>query len=284
MRMSSEHEQEIMAWRSGRVQRLQAPDGWLSLVGKTFLEREGEYRVGTQAHDEVQLPEGSVPDLGRLIRRGHSVHFRPSAGTGVSVGVLRAGQGSLEAISGEIELASDQRGPADRLIVGTLTLEIMRRGDSIAARVRDTQSEARRTFAGIDYFSIRADWRVTARLVPYQPERRIELLYETGSTEAYDSPGAAVFQRDGVEYRLDPVFEQDRSRLYILFGDLTNRDSSYGAGRFLYTALPRDGHVLLDFNQAFSPPCAFTPFATCPIVPGQNRLSLRVEAGEKRPR
>jgi uncharacterized protein (DUF1684 family) len=279
--MSSEHEQEILAWRSGRAQRLQAPDGWLSLVGKTFLEREGEYRVGSQPDADVLLPEGSVAEFGALIRRGERVYFQASPK--VSVGILRAGQTAPEAVGGELELTSDQRGPADRLVLDTLTLEIMRRGDSFAARVRDTQSQARRHFSGIDYFSIRPEWRVSARLLPYTPERRIELLYETGSTEAYDSPGAAVFTRDGVEYRLDPVFEQDRSRLYILFGDLSNRDSSYGAGRFLYAPLPHDGQVVLDFNQAFSPPCAFTPFATCPIVPAQNRLSLRVEAGEKRP-
>jgi uncharacterized protein (DUF1684 family) len=92
-----------------------------------------------------------------------------------------------------------------------------------------------------------------------------------------------VFERDGVEHRLDPVLESDGQRLFVLFADPSNRDQSYGAGRFLYASLPENDHVILDFNRAFSPPCAFTPYAVCPLPPPQNRLSLRVEAGEKRP-
>jgi uncharacterized protein (DUF1684 family) len=95
--------------------------------------------------------------------------------------------------------------------------------------------------------------------------------------------GAAVFERSGVTCRLVPVFENDRKRLFVLFADRTNRDDTYGAGRFLYAPSPEAGRILLDFNKAFNPPCAFTPYAVCPLPPPENRLVLRVEAGEKRP-
>jgi uncharacterized protein (DUF1684 family) len=96
------------------------------------------------------------------------------------------------------------------------------------------------------------------------------------------APGTAVFTVEGQEYRLTPVLEEGSSILFFVFGDQTNRTETYGAGRFLYAALPEDGFAVLDFNRAYNPPCAFSPFATCPLPPKQNRLALKVEAGEKR--
>jgi uncharacterized protein (DUF1684 family) len=110
------------------------------------------------------------------------------------------------------------------------------------------------------------------------------MAYETGTLEPYWSPGAATFELDGVSYRLDPVRDGDRSRLYVVFSDLTNRNETYPSGRFLYAPLPEGDLVTLDFNQAFNPPCAFTPYALCPLTPPQNRLAVRIEAGEKRPK
>jgi uncharacterized protein (DUF1684 family) len=277
---SSDHEQEILAWRQARVARLTAIDGWLSLIGRFELP-EGAARVGSAEGCAVQLPIPTPAEIGQLVRDGQRVTFVPSAG--VEVGVQRARAQRTEPIQATIELSSDAQGEPDRLVVGSLLLEIMQRGQSFAVRVRDTQSQARLGFAGIDYYPVRAEWRVSARLVPYHPVKRIDLIYETGDPEPYRSPGAAVFQWQGVEYRLDPVFDGNRPRLYVVFGDATNRDTTYGAGRFLYAPLPQAGQLVLDFNQAFSPPCAFTPYAVCPLPPAQNRLALRVEAGEKRP-
>ncbi len=104
-----------------------------------------------------------------------------------------------------------------------------------------------------------------------------------GTVEEMNSPGTLVFQVNGQEYRLDPVLESDSGPFFVIFCDQTNRDESYGAGRFLYVDPPtKDGRVVLDFNRAYNPPCAFSPYATCPLPPAQNRLKLRVEAGEKR--
>jgi uncharacterized protein len=282
MPSSAEHEQEILSWRATRLARLTAPESWLSIVAKLPLP-PGEYRVGSDPTCEVVLPAGKAPAaLGRLVHSAGQVSFVPEPG--VQVGLRRALARTTEAISGSVALTSDHTGEADRVVLDTLVLEIVQRGESFAVRVRDIDNPARREFAGLDYYAIRSEWRVQADLVPYQPEKTIELLYETGETKAYRSPGAAVFEWQGTTYRVDPVLESEPARLFVLFGDQTNRDQTYGAGRFLYAPLPRDGKVLLDFNQAFSPPCAFTQHATCPLPPPQNRLALRVEAGEKRPR
>jgi uncharacterized protein len=279
---SPDLEREVLAWREARIARLTTRDGWLSLIGKVYLE-PGTHSVGSAAGSVVELPDGKAPaELGLLQLASGVMQFAPSAAH-ADVRVQRAGASHAEPVNGPITLKSDARGAADRLLYGDLVLEIMERGDTFAVRVRDLSSRARLEFGGIDYFPIADEWRIEARLERYEPVRGLNLLYETGAEEAHVVPGALVFAHGGVEHRLDPVLEADGKRLFVLFADPTNRDQSYGAGRFLYAPLPERDRVVLDFNQAFSPPCAFTPHALCPLPPPQNRLALRVEAGEKRP-
>ncbi|HEY2736287.1 MAG TPA: DUF1684 domain-containing protein [Polyangiales bacterium] len=278
----SVYEDEILAWRRDRLVRLTASGSWLSLIGRFDLPL-GESTVGSDPSCAIQLPARETPlQLGRFVREQRRVQFVP--GLLAEVGIRRAATRSSEPMSGAIDVKTDAEGDPDAIVFGTLSLEVMQRGDSFAVRVRDSESAALRNFAGIDHYPIDPSWRIRARLVPYTPEKRIDLLYDSGEPQSYRSPGAAVFESDGVEYRIDPVFDGPRPRLYVLFADRSNRDETYGAGRFLYAPLPEDGHVILDFNQAFNPPCAFTPFAVCPLPPAQNRLALRIEAGEKRPR
>ena len=271
----------MRAWRRGRLARLTAPDGWLSLVARVPLD-EGLTRVGSAPDAGVALPADKAPaEVGSFRRQGTGVTFTPAAGVALSL----QGRAGLEALTPGVaaRVATDGDGPADRLALGALTMEVVERPDGLFVRVRDPENPGRRDFAGIDHFPIDPKWRVVARLERYEPHRPIDLGYETGSVERYFSPGAAAFEVDGVSCRVDPVFDGDRGRLYLVFWDPTARDSTYGAGRFLYAPLPEGDRVLLDFNQAFSPPCAFTPYAACPLAPAQNRLPVRVEAGEKSP-
>jgi uncharacterized protein (DUF1684 family) len=153
----------------------------------------------------------------------------------------------------------------------------------MAIRVRDSNSAARLNFPGISAFAVDPSWRIVAGFEAFSEEREVILDDSEGQPQRYLAPGMAVFEKVGVTSRLLPVFETDRKRLFLLFGDRTNRDETYGAGRFLYAPPPEGGRILLDFNKAFNPPCAFTPYAVCPLPPADNRLALRVEAGEKRP-
>jgi uncharacterized protein (DUF1684 family) len=145
--------------------------------------------------------------------------------------------------------------------------------------VKDPNSKHRRQFEGLRWFPVIEAYRITARFVAYEQPREIEIANVLGDVDKMPSPGYALFNLGGREYRLDPVLEGD-DKLFFIFADLTNNKTTYGAGRFLYTGLPRDGTVTLDFNQAVNPPCAFTKFATCPLPPRQNRLNIAIEAGE----
>jgi uncharacterized protein (DUF1684 family) len=160
---------------------------------------------------------------------------------------------------------------------------VIKRGDRFGLRVKDSQARTRLEFQGLDYFPIDARWRVNARLEPYNPPKRIPITDVTGMTSESISPGALVFTIDGKEYRLDPVLEEGSDELFIIFKDETSKHDTYPAGRYLYAKKPGpDGKTVVDFNRAYNPPCTFTPFATCPLPPLQNRLPLRIEAGEKR--
>ncbi|HKP62339.1 MAG TPA: DUF1684 domain-containing protein [Polyangiales bacterium] len=278
--LDPEHERTVLAWREARIARLTARDGWLSLIGKAFLQPGVPLSVGSAADSGVQLPGDKAPAaLGSVELREGRVHFTPAAGA--SMLLSRAGAEPTP-LTAARALVSDAAGRADRLQYGEITLDVMERASTFAVRVRDL-SRARPEFAGLEYYPIDDAWRLPARFEPYTPERSIELVYDGDLALPFAAPGALVFEKDGVPYRVDPVFESDRKRLWLVFADPTNRDSTYGAGRFLYAPLPEGDRVVLDFNQAFNPPCAFSPFVACPLPPFQNRLQLRVEAGEKRP-
>ena len=165
--------------------------------------------------------------------------------------------------------------------IGSLRWYIIKRDDKYGVRLRDIDANLRKEFKGIDTYPVNEDWKITAKFEAYNPPKTISIPSIIGTVEEDMAPGALVFEKDGKEYRLDPVVEGDE--FFIIFADETSGEETYGAGRFLYTAMPDStGNVILDFNKAYNPPCAFTPYATCPLPPKQNYLKLRITAGEKK--
>ncbi len=252
----SAYESEIAEWRRNREATLQADGGWLTVAGLFWLH-EGANRFGKDASADIVLPEG--PGMA----------------------------GAFELHGGKVTVAMDgaTRGvahdSADVVKVGRLSLLVIKRGDRFGVRLKDPDSEYRRAFHGIDYFPAGESYRVTARFV--SEPRKIPILNILGQTEASECPGYAVFKLNGQEVRLYPIVEEPGDKqLFYIFRDLTTGKETYGAGRFLYSDMPKDGKVVLDFNKAYNPPCAFTPFATCPLPPKENHLPVRVEAGEKK--
>jgi uncharacterized protein (DUF1684 family) len=148
--------------------------------------------------------------------------------------------------------------------------------------VKDAEAETRTHFKGLEYYPIDPKWRIAARYEAYHPPKKVPITDVTGMTSESISPGAIVFEVDGKEYRLDPILEEGSTNYFIIFRDATSRNATYPAGRYLYAAPPKDGRMIVDFNKAYNPPCAFTPFATCPLPPLQNRLPIPIEAGEKK--
>ncbi|MBB5207000.1 DUF1684 domain-containing protein [Chiayiivirga flava] len=259
--------------RADRVERLGAPQGWLSLVGLHWIE-PGTHRIGRAPDNAIVLATGPA-HAGEVERTGATVVYRPASDAGITV------DGHI--IDGEVELAADTGG--DPTVVafdgGKATMQLIARGDRLGLRVRDERAATRTAFKGVDTYPIDPAWRIEARFIAHPPGKTIEIANVLDMLEPTPNPGVVVFEKDGREFRLEALDNGDGT-LFLIFADRTNRDATYGAGRFLDTAAPADGRVTLDFNLAVNPPCAFNAYSTCPLPPPENRLDLAVTAGEKR--
>jgi uncharacterized protein (DUF1684 family) len=179
------------------------------------------------------------------------------------------------------ELRPDSSGSPDVVSLGRLTLFVIERGGRLGIRLKDRESPLRKAFTGLRWFEVKEEYRVAARYVSYPEPKAIKVPNILGQSEAMPSLGYAVFERDGQEVRLEGVLEEkDARQLFFIVRDQTSGKETYPAGRFFYADLPKDGRIVLDFNKAYNPPCAFTPYATCPLPPPQNWMPVRIEAGE----
>jgi len=263
----------IDTWRAERVGRLTSDTGWLTLAGLFWL-KEGENSFGRASSNALVLDNTSLADTaGSFVLTGQRVRFvaRPGAG------VTHDGQAVTS-----LELASDAQGQPTMLASGSLRFFVIERAGNLGVRVRDLDNPRRRNFAGLTYFPVSTEWVFSARFEPYEPAHHLKIVNILGMEEEAQSPGAVVFSKNGRAWRLDTVLETPGDQeLFIMFADSTSGRETYGAGRFLYIPLPQGQTALVDFNRAFNPPCALNDFATCPLPPSQNRLKLRVDAGEK---
>ena len=267
---------EIESWRRERLQRLTADGGWLTVAGLTWL-KPGANTFGADPASDVVLPAHSAPaQAGAFVLEAGRVRVEVRPGAAVTL----AGKPVTRAA-----LRSDAGGATpDVLALGALTLQIIDRGGRLGVRLKDLKNPARAAFKGLRYFPISARFRVVATFVPHPKPVSLKVPNVLGMVESMPSPGTATFVLDGdpaaPPLRLDAVLEPGETQLFFIFRDATSGKSSYGAGRFLYADPPVNGKVVLDFNRAYSPPCAFTPHATCPLPPANNRLPVAIEAGE----
>jgi uncharacterized protein (DUF1684 family) len=263
----------IEQWRARRLANLTSDTGWLTLAGLFWL-KNGENTFGRAASNALRLDNSALaPVAGSFVKSGDKVRFVAHAGGGVT----HEGKPVTT-----IDLVPDSQGEPTVLDSGSLAFFLIERAGRYGIRLRDKANPHRTNFHGLDYFPVSTDWVFDARFDPYEPHRKIKIVNILGMEEDMDSPGALVFTQGGKEYRLDAVLEEPgATELFVMFADATSGRETYGAGRFMYLALPQNGHVRLDFNKAYNPPCAFNDFATCPLPPFQNRLTLSVNAGEK---
>ncbi len=245
---------DLGQWKQAREASLRK--NWLPVAGLFWLH-QGANSFGSGAGNDIVLPDGPAR-AGRFD--------------------LRGGKVSVTMDGAARPLAHDS---ADVVKVGRLSLFVIERGEKTGIRLKDPESRYVREFRGLEYFPPSERYRVTARWVA-EP-RKIPILNVLGQTEPSPSPGYAVFRIEGREFRLHPILEEpDAKQLFYIFRDQTAGKETYGAGRFLYSDLPKNGTVVLDFNRAYNPPCAFTDYATCPLPPKENRLPIQIEAGEKK--
>jgi uncharacterized protein (DUF1684 family) len=274
--------QELLDWRVKHVAELQKPDGWLSLAGLEWLAA-GDNSFGGAADNKIRLAGAQAAHLGVLQLKDDAVRLAEPAG-GFPAGFLVGGAAATPQV---LRTDADHDKQAVHMRVGTLNMYVIRRADRFALRVKDSNSQAMREFHGLRWFDPDAGYRVTAKWIPYNPVKKMTLLNMTGTSYEVPVPGAAEFELAGATYRLEPVQEEDPPKLFFILRDATSTSTTYGASRFLYTALPsggvaQPGELLLDFNHLENPPCAYTPFATCPLPPAGNRLPIALPVGELR--
>ncbi|HEX8335479.1 MAG TPA: DUF1684 domain-containing protein [Pyrinomonadaceae bacterium] len=271
---AASYEQGLEEWKAKRLASLKSEDGWLSLIGLFWL-KEGENRFGSDPTYEIVLPDGKAPRHAGTLRLAAG---RVTLEANPDANITSKGQ----RVSGALELRSDEGGEPTVLDMGSLRFNVVKRGERLGLRVKDRENPARAEFKGTDYYPAERKWVVGARFEPYDPPKRVPILNVLDMTTEEISPGALAFEVDGRPYKLEALKEQGSEQFFIIFADQTSGKETYGAGRYLYADPPgADGRVTLDFNRAYSPPCAFTKYATCPLPPPQNRLPLSVEAGER---
>lgn len=266
--------QSILEWREKRAESLTRPDGWTSLVALHWLE-EGENSFGSGPENALVLPAGSTAERAGIFDYD---------GTTVSVKLDDGVEGAIgDAAVTEQLLAPDTApGGPDQLEIGRLTFSVIERGGRHGIRVKDPESPARLEFAGIDNFPISADFRLKARLVRADEPRELSLPTVVQTQADFLVLGEVEFSVGRESLRLQAlVSELEDEELFIIFKDETSGKETYGAGRYLVAPLLANDRVELDFNRAYNPPCAFTPFATCPLPPRENHLTVSVTAGEK---
>jgi uncharacterized protein (DUF1684 family) len=271
---SSDYRAEVEAWRQRREQRLRADDGWLAVVGLFWL-RQGQNTVGSAPDSAVLLPAPVPADAGTItLADGHAT--------------LVVTPGTEARVDGRpvtrLVLVPDTVPGHKEVQLGSVSLNLIDRQGKLGIRVKDMNSPRRKSFPGLQWYPIDEAARVQAHWVSYPTPKPIPITNVLGQVDDLSSPGYATFTWDGQEVTLHPVLDAPDSRtLFFIFRDKTSGKTTYGGGRFLYSSLPKAGTLELDFNKAYSPPCAFTDFATCPLPPPQNRLSVAIEAGEKAP-
>ena len=260
--------QAFEQWKAEQTEDLRA--NWLSLAGLFWL-KPGANTFGSDADNTIVFPKGPA----------HAGEF-DLAGKEVT---LRLRPDTQAAIEGKVvttaRMDPDTSTHVTRVEMGTLRFHVIIRGQHVGIRLRDTDSAAARDFKGMMFYPLDLNYRVTATWVPSAGNETVEIPNALGEVTSEVSPGAVAFKLNGAELSLTALGGDAKSGLFFVFSDPTAKSDTYPGGRFLETDPVVDGKVVLDFNRAHNPPCAVTPYATCPLAPKENRLTMAVPAGEK---
>ena len=272
-----------LAWRTQHATDLQKPDGWLSLIGLEWLE-PGETSIGSAQDNKIRLPSTAPAHVGILKLENNAVTLLPPKEgypSGLQIDGAPAKQLSLRADQDKDKFNS-------RVTIGTINFYMIKRADKFALRIKDAKSPSLLEFHGLKWFELNPVYRVIAKWTPYVPAKSVSLLTLVGTEYSEPVPGFAEFTLQGKTFRLEPVLEDPNNpKLFFILRDTTSTETTYPACRFLYTTFPnhgvdQPGELLLDFNHLENPPCAYTPYATCPLPPAGNRLPIALPVGEQR--
>lgn len=261
------YEATLASWQAEQETNLKKDRSWLTVAGLYWL-REGENTVGADPSNDFVLPEGSAPDyVGVFDFADRKASFRAADGVAVT-------QDGEPANRVELEM-----GEKHAVAIGELKMWLHYSGPRLAIRLRDLNSSLRKEFTGLKWFPVDPRYRVEATFTPYAEPKKVDLLNVLGDIESFESPGYVDFELMGTSVRMEPMTTSGGG-LWFVFRDGTSGKGSYPAARFLRAEKPENGKVVIDFNRSYNPPCAYNPHTTCPVPTKQNRLKVRIEAGE----
>lgn len=272
---SDPYQAEITKFQQDREAALKTDTGWLTIAGLFFLTQPVT-TFGSDPLNDIVLPASAPSRAGTFELRNGKVTVTAAAGVSFHL------DGKTIATA---ELRPDGQGPPDRISLppdDALMLWVHNSGDRLSIRLRDKNSKLRKDFAGTSWFPISPAYRVEGTYVAYDKPKTVQVPNILGDIDTMPIPGIVSFTINGTEHKLEPVAEAGDKQFWFIFRDLTSQDESYPAARFLYAPAPVNGKMILDFNRAQNPPCAYNPYTTCPLPSEQNRLRVRIEAGEKK--
>ncbi len=269
----SAYVKEIDAWRAKHEADYRRE--YVTISGLFFL-KPGENRAGSDPANEIVLSKSAPPSIGVFLMNGNRVRFQPRDNVTV---MLDDGT----PVTRTIDLRPDGGGPnghVDVLAIGELTLSVHMSGERLTIRTREEHGEVVRSFLGFRWFPINGKYRVTARFIKDKSPHDVVIPNLLGDNDTYETEGVVEFTLNGRKLRMRPMTTRP-GRFFFIFKDATSGHETYAAARFLYSDLRDEGTTVLDFNEAYNPPCAFNPYTTCPLPPAENRLKVRIPAGEK---
>jgi uncharacterized protein (DUF1684 family) len=266
------HLKEINEWHKARIDRLRSEEGWLTLAGLMLLE-EGENTFGSAANNDLVFPKKAPRRAGVITLKDGSVSIEAADGITITSG--------SEPVS-SMALLTDAAEKPTVLDMDSFRFYVIERSGRHYVRLKDRESKILKEFTGIDRFPVDTKWRIEGHFELYDPQKTITVPNALGFETEEECYGIIVFEMNGKVHRLEPM-GKPTGTLFIVYGDETNGVETYGGGRFLTAGPPEpDGKIIIDFNKSYNPPCAFTPYATCPLPHTYNILEARIEAGEKK--
>jgi uncharacterized protein len=268
---------ELEQWREKRINDLKTDRGWLSLTGMDWL-KEGSNTMGSDVSNDIRFQDGSsAAKVGMIYMMADSFLFVTDPGAEVFY--------EDEPITG-IKMEADDTGNQTILRSGTVQFGIIKRAGKFALRTWDSRAESLANFGEIPIYEPDPNWVISATFHRYDPPRNLVLITLAGTSDDNPNDGYLEFTHEGNTFRFDVVASRADTSLFVVFGDPTNKDETYGGGRYMYVDRPDTSaslsKVIIDFNKAYNPPCAFTAFSTCAFPPEQNKLPFKVLAGERR--
>lgn len=268
---------ELKKWDAERIAALKQPDGWLNLEGLFWLKK-GVNSFGSSKENELVYDNTAFPKhLGDFIYEDGKVYWKDAATEKITI---KDNAGLVVANAETLNLLTATEGNYISQWKDFLWV-VIKREDKVGVRFRNLKAKTLLEFKGIERFPVDPKWRVKAKVIP-QNQNPLMIMNVLGQNTAQKHGGQLVFEIEGKTYRLDAI-DEGGVRLFVTFADATSGKTTYGSGRFIELDKPdADGYTYIDFNKAYNPPCAFTEFATCPLPPPQNRLSIAIPAGEKK--